>query len=119
VHSGLPTGPQLSVTRLRSAMAPQCTGATDVSVSDDHTQLRLPIRIFINPEAVPGSPGLDDCLALTAAHELGHSLGIFRHSPNPADLMYFDPSVALPSDRDINTAEVLYHVPSTVEAVGP
>jgi hypothetical protein len=119
VRSGPPPGPVLSVTRLPSALAPQCAGATDVEVSEDHTQLRLPIRIYINPQAVPGTPGLEDCLALTVVHEVGHSLGIFRHSSNPADLMYFNPTVALPSERDRTTAEVLYHLPATVEAVGP
>lgn len=117
VTSGVPPGPQLSVTRLESSMAPQCAGATDVEVSDDHTQLRLPIRIYINAQSGPGTPGLDACLALTVVHEVGHSLGIFRHSSNPADLMYFDPSVELPSERDRTTAEVLYHLPSTLEAV--
>jgi hypothetical protein len=119
VTSGAPSGPGLSVLRLPSAMAAQCSGATDVDVSDDHTQLRLPIRISIDALAVPGTPGLEECLALTVVHELGHSLGIFRHSPNPSDIMYFDPTVSTPSDRDITTAEVLYHVPSTLEAVGP
>jgi hypothetical protein len=119
VTSGIPPGPVLSVTRLLSALATQCAGATDVPVSDDHTLLRLPIRIYIHSLSTPGTPGLDDCLALTSVHEVGHSLGIFRHSPNPADLMYFDPTVTLPSERDRTTAEVLYHVPSTVEAVGP
>lgn len=119
VRSGTPPGPQLTVTRLPSAMAPQCAGATDVDVSEDHTQLRLPIRIYINSQSAPGTPGLEDCLALTVVHEVGHSVGIFRHSSNPADLMYFDPAVALPSERDRTTAEVLYHLPATVEAVGP
>jgi hypothetical protein len=118
VTSGLPPSAQPSVARLRS-MAPQCEGETDIAVSDDHTQLRLPFRTFIHSLAAPGDPGLDDCLALTTVHEVGHSLGIFAHSPNPADLMYFKPVVPLPSERDITTAEVLYHVPSTVEAVGP
>lgn len=119
VVSGVPPGPQLSAIRLASAMAPQCAGATDVEVSEDHTELRLPIRIYINPEAAPGTPGLDTCLALTTTHEIGHSLGIFRHSPNPADLMYFNPTAQSPTDRDRTTAEVLYHLPSTVEAVRP
>lgn len=116
---GAPPGPQLSATRLESAMAPQCAGATDVDVSDDHTELRLPIRIYIDAQSAPGTPGLAACLALTVAHEVGHSLGIFRHSSNPADLMYFDPSAELPSERDRTTAEVLYHLPSTLEAVRP
>jgi predicted Zn-dependent protease len=119
VRSGPPPGPVLTVTRLRANLAPQCSGATDVSVSDDHTQLRLPIRVYINPESATGSPGLEECLALTAIHEIGHSLGIFRHSSNPSDIMYFNPTVPAPSASDRSTAEVLYHFPSTVEAVGP
>jgi hypothetical protein len=119
VRSGPPPGPQLSTTRLGSALASQCAGATDVELSDDHTQLLLPIRIYINPLLAPGAAGLEECLALTVVHELGHSLGIFRHSPNPADLMYLNPTVQLPSERDRTTAEILYHLPPTVAAVGP
>jgi hypothetical protein len=33
--------------------------------------------------------------------------------------MFADPMVDAPSDRDLATAEQIYHVPSTVEAVGP
>ncbi|MEP6780197.1 MAG: hypothetical protein ABJC26_09930, partial [Gemmatimonadaceae bacterium] len=34
------------------------------------------------------------------AHEFGHALGIGAHSDNGADLMFINPSVAAPSDRD-------------------
>src|SRR5205823_5357513 len=44
-----PGVPLFSRTRLGSAFAPECSGATDIDVSDDHTQLRLPIRIYIDP----------------------------------------------------------------------
>lgn len=119
VTSQTPPQLRLSATRVGSALAPQCAGATDLDVSDDHTQLRLPIRIYINAQSSPGTPGLDRCMALTVAHEIGHSLGIFRHSPNSADLMYFDPSVELPSARDQTTAQIVYDSPSTLEPVGP
>jgi hypothetical protein len=33
--------------------------------------------------------------------------------------MYKEPTVSLPSQRDRNTAEVLYHLPSTVRIVDP
>jgi hypothetical protein len=33
--------------------------------------------------------------------------------------MFADPSVDAPSDHDLATAEMIYHVPSNVEAVGP
>jgi hypothetical protein len=103
--------------RFHSALAPQCSGATDVDVSDDHRDLRLPIRIYVDPKSVPDAPGVPECVALTTTHEFGHSLGIFRHSPTPTDLMYADPTVSEPSERDRNTAEVLYHVPSTLQIV--
>jgi predicted Zn-dependent protease len=118
VRSG-PPPPKLSVTRLHSALAPQCSGATDFDLSDDHEDLRLPIRTYIDPKSDPAAPGLAECVALTSMHELGHSLGIFEHSPTPTDLMYKEPTVSLPSERDRNTAEVLYHLPSTVRIVDP
>lgn len=119
VRSGPAPGPKLSMTRLHSALAPQCEGATDLDVSDDHRTLRLPIRISIDPLSDPTAAGLGGCLTLTTLHEVGHSLGIFEHSTDPGDLMYVNPSVARPSARDFGTAELLYHVPATLEAVGP
>jgi predicted Zn-dependent protease len=119
VHSGPPAGPKLSLLRLHSALAPQCSGETDVDITDDHQHLQLPIRIFIDPKSDPGTPGLAECVALTSMHEFGHSLGIFQHSPTPTDLMYVDPTVSQPSERDRNTAEVLYHLPSTVQLINP
>ncbi|MBA3257861.1 MAG: hypothetical protein H0T68_00145 [Gemmatimonadales bacterium] len=104
--------------RLPSALAPECDGATDLDVSPDLRELTLPIRIFINPRATPDTPGLGDCLALTSIHELGHALGIFEHSPNQTDIMFADPQVDLPSRFDRGTAEALYHLPPTIEAVG-
>ena len=110
-----PAKARLGVTRLHS-MAPECSGATDIDVSDDLTLLRLPVRIYITP--VDGDiPGLDRCLGLTTIHELGHALGIFAHSPNPTDIMYSEPDVEALSRLDRETAEALYHVPPTVTAV--
>src|SRR3712207_829966 len=99
-------------------MAPECSGATDLDVSPDLTELRLPMRIYISP--VEGDiPGLDRCVSLTAIHELGHALGIFAHSPNPTDIMFTDPEVETPSALDRETAEALYHLPPTITAVRP
>ena len=113
------SGERSEPTRLYSALAPECAGATDLDISDDHTQLRLPVRVYINPTAAPDAPGLPECLALTTTHELGHALGIWRHSGVATDLMFFNPGVDAPSEPDLATAEVIYHVPANVEAVGP
>jgi predicted Zn-dependent protease len=113
-----PAKARLAVTRLRSALAPECFGATDLDVSPDLTELRLPIRIYVTP--VSGDiPNLERCLGLTTIHELGHAIGIFAHSPNPTDIMYADPVVEQLSPRDRGTAEALYHLPPTVTLVRP
>jgi hypothetical protein len=109
VRASSPPGPALSRVRLH-AVAPECDGATDLDISDDHTQLRLPVRVYVNPGFTPDAAALDRCMALTTTHELGHALGIFRHSPETTDLMYSDPTVEAPTERDLGTAEILYHV---------
>jgi predicted Zn-dependent protease len=119
VRAGAAPGTQFSRTRLHSALALACAGATDLDISDDHSELRLPVRVFIDPRSEPNAPDLPACLALTTTHELGHALGIWEHSPAPTDLMFADPMVDAPSERDLATAEQIYHVPPNVEAVGP
>ena len=116
VRSGAAPGVQFARTRLHSALAIECSGATDLDISDDHTQLRLPIRVYVDTRSAPG-PALSSCLALTTTHELGHALGIWRHSPSSTDLMYADPGVPGPDERDLNTAELLYHAPANVRPV--
>ena len=114
-----PPEPAARASRLLSALAPECRGATDLDISPDLTQLRLPIRIYLEPRVSLDSPGLGDCMALTSIHELGHAIGIFAHSSDPEDIMFTDPQVDLPSEADLETAEVLYHLPPTIEAVRP
>lgn len=47
-------------------------------------------------------------------HELGHVLGIARHSPNPADLMAAAAPVDRPQPADRATVLALYHTPADV-----
>jgi hypothetical protein len=54
------------------------------------------------------------CMARVAAHELGHTLGILTHSPANTDLMWGTPTTATPTNRDRNTAQVLYHTAPTI-----
>jgi predicted Zn-dependent protease len=119
VRAGPASGILSPLVRMHSALAPECAGATDLDISDDHTQLRLPVRVYIDPRSDPNAPNLPECLALTTAHEFGHALGIWRHSTDPTDLMATDPVVPGPTVRDLSTAEVIYHLPSNVEAVEP
>lgn len=67
------------------------------------------IRILaIDPETKKEVP--DDFIAFTALHEIGHSLGLNGHSPNPDDVMSSsasDPKSSL-TQRDINTLTMFY-----------
>ena len=99
--------------------APECQAATLPNI-DQVRQAHLPMHIYISPRFSPTLPATQACLALTLTHELGHTIGIFNHSPYPDDLMYADPVVAAPSERDRNTDEILYHMPANVVPVpGP
>lgn len=102
-----------SVTRLKSMLAPQCEGGTDFDLPAGTREIRPPVRIFINVR-LASDPGLEQCLALTTTHELGHSIGILAHSPVATDLMYADPTVPGPSERDRSTAELAYHTRPTL-----
>ena len=113
VRIGPPVKLQLGVRRLHLA-APECEGGTDFALPPGSTELQVPIRVFINPRFDPASPGVDQCLALTTTHELGHVIGIFAHSPSSTDIMYFDPVVADLSKSDRATAELAYHTASNL-----
>lgn len=99
-----------SIIRVASSLAPECEGSTDFDLPVGSQQIQVPIRVFVNPRFDPATPGVNECLALTTTHELGHAIGIFAHSPDAGDIMFSDPSVAALSTRDRVTAELAYHV---------
>lgn len=113
VRVGLAPKGGFAITRLEAG-APACQGATDIELSAGGDQILRPLRIYVDPRFAPDSPGVDECMALTTTHEIGHSLGIFSHSPNPEDIMYGDPVVSALSPRDRATAELAYHTEPTL-----
>jgi hypothetical protein len=67
--------------------------------------VRMLVTVLATEASVP------DRIPRLVAHELGHVLGIARHSPNPLDLMWrTDPDATRPSTRDAATVQVLYHM---------
>lgn len=70
--------------------------------------LRHRMIINVNPHQIY------DYLESNIIHELGHSLGIWGHSLNQEDVMYYAHSKEIPdiSYRDINTLKKIYQQPT-------
>ncbi len=60
---------------------------------------RVKVDIAINPAATSAA----NPLVALVTHELGHAVGIGGHSPDARDVMFAQPSVSVPSGRDIAT----------------
>ena len=106
-----------TVTRMRSGLRPECEGATDIDTVATRFQLQLPIRMYVWPRFDPTANDLTECFQVVAAHELGHTMGLFLHSFTPSDLMHFDPTATRLSNRDVNTAELNAHLTATMVPV--
>jgi predicted Zn-dependent protease len=100
------------------SLRPECEGATDIDTVATRRQLRLPVRVYLNPR-LPGDANLDLCMGITATHELGHTLGLFQHTTDQLDIMNTDPVATELSERDIATVEALYHRESDMVPLRP
>ena len=115
----IPSPGGIGLIRLEGA-APECTGATDIRTNAELTQVILPIRMYVWPRFAPTHPGMPACYEITATHEMGHVLGIISpfHSPSAGDVMFSNPVLNGLSERDVATAETVYHVPATLVPTG-
>ncbi len=71
--------------RLQLSLAPECEGGTDIVPLPGSRTIQYPVRVFLLPRFDAAAPGVSECLALTATHELGHAIGIFTHSSVATD----------------------------------
>jgi len=103
------TIPPAAVRAIRlGSMAPECVGDTTFPPLNGST-IVLPFHIRVQPRTLdPLGEATQACMQLTVTHELGHAMGLFVHSTNPNDLMFFDP-ISGPTARDRNTVQQLYH----------
>ena len=90
-----------------------CDGVTSF-VIDSTGAMTEPIRVQLRVRPGYTESQVAACMRRVAAHELGHTLGILTHSPATTDLMYGTPATDTPTNRDRNTAQVLYHTTSTI-----
>ena len=114
-----PLSPFVAAARLFAGPGTSCEGETSVDTAATRFELQLPMRMDLNVTGDPLTDSAQACLTRVAAHEVGHTLGLFQHSDDPADLMYSFPAVNRPSTRDANTVITLYGTTRNVVPVGP
>lgn len=114
VRTGFPDGGGILQKLVLRSTITECEALTELDLSFETKVLTLPIHVFMAARFDPELPETRACFGVAMRHELGHALGIFRHSPDIGDIMYFSPEVTELSERDRQTAEVLYHAPVTV-----
>ncbi|MGH7520010.1 MAG: matrixin family metalloprotease [Gemmatimonadales bacterium] len=90
-----------------------CDGVTTYQI-DTTNAMEGPIRVALLLRPGFTTAQIAACVHRVAAHELGHTLGILTHSPAPTDLMFDTPGTQIPTHRDRNTVQVLYHTTSTI-----
>lgn len=93
-----------------------CGGVTsnDTTAAPGPRALVGPFRMVIGWDERYADADVVNCLERVTAHEIGHTIGLFGHSPNDFDLMNGTPRVAAPSIGDRVTAEVLYRTPPSI-----
>ncbi|HEX9728337.1 MAG TPA: matrixin family metalloprotease [Gemmatimonadales bacterium] len=91
-----------------------CRGNTPLTITSADTTMALPFHITVHPRIGASPADIDGCFTIVVMHELGHALGLFQHSTEPDDLMYFSPRVSVLSPRDRATFNTLYHIEPTV-----
>lgn len=91
-----------------------CDGVTTYQI-DTTSTMEGPIHVALLLRPGFGTAQIAACVHRLVAHELGHTLGILTHSPASTDLMFDTPGTQIPTHRDRNTVQVLYHTASTIE----
>lgn len=90
-----------------------CTGRTDGLLDSAGTQLVGSIRSYVASNSID-PVAVASCYHFTVAHELGHALGLFNHSPFADDLMYVVPHRPLATLNDRYTFQRLYNTSATI-----
>lgn len=98
-----------------------CGGVTTFDYDTTGFALAGPVHVSLT--VLTGSPAsggqVQACMRRVSIHELGHSLGLLRHSLFDEDIMFGSPIVDYPSRFDRRSVELLYHSEPTVQPPPP
>lgn len=109
----MPPSPKAAVTAAADSVG-ACSGRTDLEIDAD-TNLVPPMRVYVVPSSiVSDTAAIAGCYRFTVAHELGHAIGLFRHSNDPNDLMFSTPFRRLLTLNDRYTVQKLYNTTPTM-----
>ena len=113
VEREIKLNPDTGLYDIPRAIAAQTT--YDFYLQKERSILAHRMTVKINPTSVGRS------LLATVRHELGHALGIWGHSPQETDVLYYSQvREPLPiSPRDINTLKKVYQQPTRLGWVIP
>ena len=98
--------PDTGLYNIPRAVAAQTNYTFYPTQSSTAIALRMTVRVSDN--------FVGQSLLATVRHELGHALGIWGHSPNESDALYFSQVSQPPpiSARDLNTLKKIYQQPT-------
>jgi len=96
-----------------STVVAACSGATTNPELFSDSSVDV-LHIGVDVDTSFGRPAVASCVRRVTTHEVGHSLGLVRHSPYVTDIMYSSAPMFQPSAEDRRTVEVLYHTRPTV-----
>ncbi|MFQ6042261.1 MAG: tetratricopeptide repeat protein [Candidatus Poribacteria bacterium] len=71
-----------------------------------HVEIVIFLRDFTTMKLLDG-----DAVKAAILHELGHALGLWGHSPNPRDVMFYSAAATRPTERDAATLRQVYETP--------
>jgi len=92
-----------------------CGGRTDISAWDSTGVFPRPIHSYIWPLGGDAA-ATASCYRFVTLHELGHTLGLFGHSPDTVDIMYHRPRRREISINDRYTIQVLHSYTPSLRA---
>jgi len=78
----------------------------------DGDKFRIEMRITLR-DGQNHKPLTHEQIKTVLLHEFGHAIGLWGHSKNKADVMYYAANALHPTPRDINTLKMIYsHAPN-------